>query len=104
MNDPIFPVPDAGNPIDGCVFVQEYEVAVPVKLIALVRAPWQRSWLATGLTTGVGFTFMVNVTGVPIQVNAPDVNESVVDSAFDSIPVVSDPTPEPPPVVFRPGV
>ena len=47
------------------VFVQLYWVAVPVKLIAGVKAPLQIAKSPGSLTTGVGFTVMVKLTGVP---------------------------------------
>ena len=39
----------------------------PLNKIGLVLTPAQRIWGETGLTTGVGFTIMVNGTGVPAQ-------------------------------------
>jgi hypothetical protein len=39
----------------------------PLNKIGLVLTPAQRIWEETGLTTGVGFTIMVNGTGVPAQ-------------------------------------
>ena len=69
----ILPVPLAANPIDGALLVH-VNVNAPVgpvvglvKLIAAVGVPLQTIWLATGFTTGLGFTVMVNVIGVPVQ-------------------------------------
>lgn len=38
-----------------------------MKFTAAVLAPAQSVWLATAATTGVGFTVMVKLTGVPGQ-------------------------------------
>lgn len=40
----------------------------PVKLTAAVADPTHNTWLATGLTVGVGLTVMVKVCDVPVQV------------------------------------
>ena len=40
----------------------------PLKVTAVVLAPLQSTWLATASTVGVGFTVMVKVIGVPVQV------------------------------------
>ena len=49
VNEAIFPVPDAGSPIDGVLFVQEYAVVPPglvvVKLTALALLPLHTTWL-----------------------------------------------------------
>ena len=36
-------------------------------MMAVVLPPLHIDWLATGSTSGVGFTVIVNVTGVPAQ-------------------------------------
>lgn len=69
----ILPVPDAARPIDVLLLVQLYTVpgTLPLKLMAAVLDPLHNTWLATGLTSGVGFTVMVNVIGVPLQLMPP---------------------------------
>lgn len=69
----MFPVPLAARPIDGVLLVQLYTVPAeaPVKLTAVVEAPLQTTWLVTAFTVGTGFTVMVNVVGVPVQLTAP---------------------------------
>lgn len=47
-------VPDAPKPMDGVVFVQVYDVPVPVKEIVLLCAPLQTVMSAVGFTLGVG--------------------------------------------------
>src|SRR5690348_16318802 len=69
----ISPVPLAGSPIEGVLFVQVKLVAVPVKLTAVVLVPLHSSWLAMAVTVGVGCTVIVNVCVGPLQVNAPKV-------------------------------
>ena len=58
INDAILPVPLAASPILGMLLVQLYTVpgTKPVKLTAAVGAPLHTTWLATGLTVGVGLT------------------------------------------------
>ena len=68
----ILPVPLPARPIDVCVLVQLYTVpggavTAPVKVIAAVGEPLHSTWLATGLTVGVGLTTTVAVMGVPGQ-------------------------------------
>lgn len=41
---------------------------LPVKLTAAVADPTQSTWLATGLTVGVGLTTMIKVCEAPVQV------------------------------------
>jgi hypothetical protein len=69
----ILPVPLAANPIEVLLFVQLNVVpaTAPVKVTAVVLAPAHSVWLATAPTVGVGFTVMVNVIGVPVQVVPP---------------------------------
>jgi hypothetical protein len=43
----------------------------PEKLTAAVDELTQTAWLLTLFTVGVGFTVMVNVVGVPLQVVPP---------------------------------
>ena len=66
----ILPVPDAASPMLVLLFVQLNVVpaTAPVKFTAVVVAPLHNVWLATAFTVGVGFTVIVNVVGVPVQV------------------------------------
>jgi hypothetical protein len=69
----ILPVPAAARPITGVLLVQLYTVpggavTAPLKFTGAVGAPLQTTWLATGLTVGIGLTTTVAVTGVPVQV------------------------------------
>ena len=70
VKEGILPVPLAARPIEVVLLVQLYTVPVtaPVKLIAVVAVPLHNDWLATVFTVGIGFTVMVNVLGVPAQV------------------------------------
>ena len=69
VNDGILPVPLAANPIDGLLFTQLYTVPDT----GLVNTIGTVTWLAhkvssaTGSTDAVGFTVMLNVSGVPTQ-------------------------------------
>jgi len=69
----ILPVPDAARPIAVLLLVQLNVVpaTAPAKVMAVVVAPLHSVWLATALTVGVGFTVIVNVIGVPVQVTPP---------------------------------
>lgn len=73
INEAILPVPLAASPMDGALLVQVNESAPVgpvvglVKLIAAVGVPLHNIWLATGFTTGIGLTVMVNEIGVPVQ-------------------------------------
>ena len=72
-NEAMLPVPLAAKPMDVVLFVQLYTVpaTAPLKATAVVLAPLQTTWLVTAFTVGVGFTVMVNVVGVPLQVTPP---------------------------------
>ena len=72
-NDGIVLLPLAPNPIDGLLFVQLYTVPAtgPVMVTAAVAVPLHTVWLAIVFTDGVGFTVMVNVMAVPVQVVPP---------------------------------
>lgn len=73
----ILPVPLAANPMDGALLVHAKDnapvgpVVGLVKLISAVGDPLHNTWLATGLTIGLGLTVIVNVMGVPAQPPAP---------------------------------
>ena len=64
----IFPEPEAPNPMLVVEFVQAYEVPVPLMVIKLVLVPLQNVAFAIGVTTGIGFTVIVNVCTGPGQV------------------------------------
>lgn len=64
----ISPVPLAARPMPVLLLVQlKVEPGVPLKVMVAVVAPLQYTWLATGVTTGVGLTNTVAVIGVPAQ-------------------------------------
>ena len=71
----ILPVPLGPRPIPAPVLVQLNTRVPPVlelvKVIAVVGAPLHTTWLDTAFTVGVGFTVMVKVLDVPIQVTPP---------------------------------
>ena len=73
VNDGIVLVPLAPKPIDVLLLVQLYTVAAtgPVIVTAAVACPAHTVWFAIVFTAGVGFTVMVNVMGVPVQVAGP---------------------------------
>ncbi len=75
VNEAILPVPLAARPMEGFVLVHEYiaPATLPLKVMAEVEPPLHTTWLPTAFTTGVGFTVMVNITGVPVQVVPPPV-------------------------------
>ena len=71
----ILPVPLGARPIEAPVWVQ-LNTSVPpvlglVNTTAAVGEPLHTTWLATGFTTGVGFTVIVNDTGLPVQLAPP---------------------------------
>lgn len=70
INDGMALAPLAPRPIEVLLLVQLYTVPAkgPVKVTAVVAAPAHTVWFATVFTAGVGFTVMVNVIGVPVQV------------------------------------
>ena len=49
----------------------------PVKLTGVVGWPAQTVWLAIAFTTAVGLTVMLNVIGIPTQLDVPFTNEGV---------------------------
>ena len=73
VNDGMVPVPLAPSPMDRLLLVQLYTVPAtgPVNVTAVVAAPLHTVWLATVFTDGVGFTVMVKLIGVPVQVVPP---------------------------------
>ena len=50
----------------------------PEKLMAVVENWWHRAWFATALTVGVGFTVMLNVVELPVQVRPALVKVGVI--------------------------
>ena len=70
LKEAMLPVPLAARPIDVVLLVQLYTVpgTAPLKVTAAVGAPLHTTWLGTLFTVGVGFTVMVKVIGVPVQV------------------------------------
>jgi hypothetical protein len=72
VKDGILPVPLAANPIDGVLFVQLYTIDPPVvglpKFTAVVEPLLQTDWLLITLTVAAGFTVIVKVVAVPLQV------------------------------------
>ena len=75
VNAAIFPVPFAARPMDGVLFVQLYTIVPPVagvlKLTAVVNALLHTTWLVIVFTVAAGFTVIVNVDAVPVQVIPP---------------------------------
>lgn len=69
----ILPVPDAARPMLVLVLVQLYTVpaTAPVKITAFVAVPLHNICSNTAFTVGIGFTVMVNVIGLPVQVVPP---------------------------------
>lgn len=69
----ILPVPLAARPIDVLLLVQLYTVpaTAPVKFTGAVAAPLHTTCGCTAFTVGTGFTVMVKVCGVPVQVPPP---------------------------------
>lgn len=66
----ISPEPLAARPMLVVLFVQLYTVpdTAPVKVTAVVEVALQTTWSAGSATVGVGFTVIVKVIGVPVQV------------------------------------
>ena len=69
----ILPVPLAARPIVVLVLVQLYTVpaTAPVKFTAAVPDPLHNTWGNTAFTVGTGFTVMVKLCGVPVQLPPP---------------------------------
>lgn len=72
-NDGTVLFPLAASPMDVLLLVQLYTVPAtgPVIVTAVVAVPLQTVWLAIVFTAGVGFTVMVKLIGVPVQVTPP---------------------------------
>ena len=71
----ILPTPLPASPMEGVLFVQLYTIVPPVavllKAAAVVDPLLQTVWLVTVVTVAVGFTVIVKVEAVPIQVTPP---------------------------------
>ena len=69
----ILPVPDAARPIVVLLLVQLYTVpaTAPLKLTAAVFDPLHNTCGNTAFTVGIGFTVMLNVCDVPVQLPPP---------------------------------
>ena len=68
----ILPVPVAPSPMSILLLAQLYTVpATGLVKFTATGAPAHTVWLATAFTEGVGFTVMVKVFGVPVQVTPP---------------------------------
>ena len=80
VNDPMFPLPEAGRPMELLLFVQLNVVLItaPVKLMAVVGLPLQMAWLPGLTTVGVGLTVTVKLMGVPGHPLAVGVTVTVV--------------------------
>jgi hypothetical protein len=91
-NGAILPVPLAGRPMAGLLFVQLYTVpgTLPVKLTGELEEALQRVWLLTAFTVGFGLTVIVNVVGVPVQVAPPLVyaGVTVIVDVTGTVPVL----------------
>ena len=87
LKEGMFPVPDAASPIPGALFVQLKEVPLtgPLKLIAEVVSLLQSTALLRVLTDGVGFTVIVKVAGVPVQLLAEGVTLIVAVTGVDPV-------------------
>ena len=59
VKEEIFPVPLAARPMLALLLVQLYEVAVPVKLIAVVVSLLHTVWLPGSFTVGMGLIVIV---------------------------------------------
>ena len=66
----ILPVPAVARPIVVLLLVQLYTVpaTAPVKFTAAVAVLLHTTCGNTAFTVGIGFTVIVNVVGVPLQV------------------------------------
>ena len=73
VNDGILPVPLAASPMAVLLLVQLYTDpgGRPLNTTAVVVAPLHSNWLAGWFTVAVGFTVIVKVIGVPVQVIPP---------------------------------
>jgi len=84
----MFPLPLAASPMDGLLLVQSNEVPVTVstKVMAVVEAPLHNVCGEMSFTVGVGFTVIVNVSGVPVHALAEGV--TVIVAVTGVLPVL----------------
>ena len=68
VKEAISPIPPDIKPILVMLFVQLYELPVPVKLTKVVEDPLHTVCELGWSTVGVGFTVKVNILGKPGQV------------------------------------
>jgi hypothetical protein len=80
----MLPEPIAASPMAGSSLTQSYEVALPLKLMAVVFAPTQTAWSEGFTTDGVGFTVMVKFFGVPLHV--PNLGVTVIVAVIGVVP------------------
>jgi hypothetical protein len=72
VKEAMLPVPLPARPMDVFVFVQLYTTVPPV--VGLPKFTWVAgallhiTWLGTAVTVAVGFTVIVKLVGVPVQV------------------------------------
>ncbi len=67
VNEAMFPVPLAANPIEVLVLLQVKLVAVPLNVIAVVALPLHNTWSVGSDTVGVGWIVIVKLSLVPLQ-------------------------------------
>ena len=93
VNEAMFPEPEAARPMPGVVFVQLNVVAgtLPLKVTAVVGAPLHNVWLEGAVTLGVGFTVILKLCEVPVQLLAVGVTVIVaVTAAVPRLVAVND--------------
>ena len=94
VNTGRLPTPLAAKPIDVVLFVQLYTIVPPVvglaKVTAVVAVALQSTLLATAVTVAVGFTVMVKMEAVPVQLTPPlvYVGVTVMVSTTGAVPVL----------------
>jgi len=86
VNAGIVPVPLAPSPIAVLLFVQLYvaPATLPLSVTAASVVPAHTDWLPTAFTSGVGFTVIVKLIGVPVQVRPPLLNVGVIVIVVDT--------------------
>jgi hypothetical protein len=69
VKEAMLPLPLAASPMEGVLFAHAKVVPAtsPVKVTNAVAAVLQTTWSTGASTVGVGFTVIVNVSGVPTQ-------------------------------------
>lgn len=79
VNDAMFPIPEAANPIEVVLFVQLYTFAFPVNVTVDVAVFWHNTWFAAADIVGAGFTVISYVTPPPGHATAPPVDTFTVN-------------------------